>query len=176
VSPPPQAVDSAVKQASNEKPKPSEPEGRAVTHVQGASNDGAKPSPDQQGVVHAETAPPEAKQSLPTQEAAIEARQPDEQFKQDLKRESKQESGPEIKQANRRPIEAAPAINTVSSNAPVALAKPKRPSQRQASRPPERRALALMTLRTIEFPDGRRATMLIPYRDNRRAMAVDPDW
>jgi len=33
-----------------------------------------------------------------------------------------------------------------------------------------------MTLRTIQFPDGRRETMLIPYRDNRRAMALDPEW
>jgi hypothetical protein len=55
-------------------------------------------------------------------------------------------------------------------------AKPKRAHRRQASRPAEKRPLALMTLRTIEFPDGHRATMLIPYRDNRRVMAMDREW
>jgi hypothetical protein len=83
-------------------------------------------------------------------------------------RESKQEH----KQQNKQPAEAAPPPAT----SVAAAAKPKRPHSRQASRPPEKRALALMTLRTIEFPDGRRVTQLIPYRDDRRAMAFDPDW
>jgi hypothetical protein len=36
-----------------------------------------------------------------------------------------------------------------------------------------------MTLRTIEFPDGRRVTQLIPYRNTyrngERALAFEPD-
>jgi len=39
----------------------------------------------------------------------------------------------------------------------------KRPHSRHADNHSERRALAVMTLRTIEFPDGRRITQLIPY-------------
>jgi hypothetical protein len=39
---------------------------------------------------------------------------------------------------------------------------PKRSHSRQAGSHGERRALAVMTLRTIEFPDGRRITQLIP--------------
>jgi hypothetical protein len=163
-SSPPQVVDTPLKQASSDKPQSSEPEPRVVTHEQGVSNDGAEPSPDQRSVVHAETVPTEATQSPPQHEAIAEARQPKEEIKQ------------EAKQGDKKSINAAPALNTASNTALTPLAKPKRPSHRQASRPPEKRALALMTLRTIEFPDGRRATMLIPYRDNRRAMAIDPEW
>jgi hypothetical protein len=36
-------------------------------------------------------------------------------------------------------------------------------------------ALALMTMRTIEFPDGRRITRLIPYYGGGSAMAYDDD-
>jgi hypothetical protein len=32
-----------------------------------------------------------------------------------------------------------------------------------------------MTLRTIEFADGRRITQLIPYRGRERALAFDDD-
>lgn len=174
---PPQVVDTAVKQASNDKPQSSEPEARVVTPEQGGSNDGAKPGPDQQTALHAETAPAETRQSPSQHETVAEARQPKEEYKQEPKHDSKQENKQEkSKQENRRPAEAAPTINTASNTASTAVARPKRPSQRQASRHPEKRGLALMTLRTIEFPDGRRATMLIPYRDNRRAMAVDPEW
>jgi hypothetical protein len=57
-----------------------------------------------------------------------------------------------------------------------ATAKPNRPLVRPASHhAPDRRGLALMTLRTIEFPDGRRITELIPYRGGERAMAFEPD-
>jgi hypothetical protein len=44
---------------------------------------------------------------------------------------------------------------------------------RQASNRSEKRTLALMTLRTIQFPDGRRVTQLIPYRE--RAFAFESD-
>jgi hypothetical protein len=178
---PPQVVDTAVKQAFNDKPQSSEPEARVVTREQGGSNDGAKPGPDQQAALHSETAPVETRQSPPQHETVAEAKQPTEEYKQEPKQDSRQQnkqekSKQESKQENRRPVEAAPTINAASNTASTAVARPKRPSQRQASRQAERRGLALMTLRTIEFPDGRRATMLIPYRDNRRAMALDPEW
>jgi hypothetical protein len=71
-----------------------------------------------------------------------------------------------------QPAEAASTGNhaTAVSAAPAATAKtmkPKRPHQRLASRS-ERPALALMTLRTIEFPDGHRVTQLLPYRGDDR--------
>ncbi len=46
-----------------------------------------------------------------------------------------------------------------------------RPHRRQAGDSPVKRKLALMTLRTIQFDDGRRVTQLIPYRERGRALA-----
>jgi hypothetical protein len=45
----------------------------------------------------------------------------------------------------------------------------------QASSRSEKSGLALMTLRTIEFPDGRRVTQLLPYRNSERALAFQPN-
>jgi hypothetical protein len=59
---------------------------------------------------------------------------------------------------------------TATSAVPAAAtktAKVKRPQQRLASHS-ERPALELMTLRTIEFPDGHRVTQLLPYRGGDR--------
>jgi hypothetical protein len=56
---------------------------------------------------------------------------------------------------------------TIASIVPAAKAT-KRPHVRQASRGLEKRALEVMTLRTIELPDGRRMTQLIPYRGGDR--------
>ena len=81
----------------------------------------------------------------------------------------------------------APAVSpgdaqSVASIAPASAAKtPKRPYVRQASRRSEKRPLEMMTLRTVELPDGRRMTQLIPYRNRDRyrddgpAMAFGPD-
>ena len=63
-------------------------------------------------------------------------------------------------------------VGTDAASDPGTIAKPwKRSPSRQGSKRPEKRALALMTLRTIEFPDGRRTTQLIPYRGSYRALA-----
>ena len=78
--------------------------------------------------------------------------------------------------------QAAPQGNaqTVASIAPAAKTA-KRPHVRQAGRGSEKRPLEVMTLRTIELPDGRRMTRLIPYRAGDRyredspAMAFGPD-
>ena len=60
------------------------------------------------------------------------------------------------------PSASAPAV-TDRTSAPAATDRTsKRPRSRQLSSHSERRALAVMTLRTIEFPDGRRITQLIP--------------
>jgi hypothetical protein len=69
---------------------------------------------------------------------------------------------------------------TAVSTAPATAAKPvKRLHLRQASsrleKPAEKHALALMTLRTIEFPDGRRVAQLVPYRGSERALAFQPE-
>ena len=69
---------------------------------------------------------------------------------------------------------------TIASIAPAAKTA-KRPYVRQASRRSEKRPLELMTLRTIELPDGRRMTHLIPHRGGDRyrgdgpAMVFEPD-
>jgi hypothetical protein len=179
---PPQAVDTAAKQAANDKPQSSEPEPRVAARGQGASNDEAKPSSDPKTGGDAESAPAEARQSPPHRESVVEARQPREEYRQRAKQESKQESRQQSKQENRQQpkqenrrlvdvaptMNNAPTMNDAANAAPVPIAKPKRPSQRQASQYSEKDGLALMRLRTIEFPDGRRITQLIPYRDDRR--------
>ena len=78
----------------------------------------------------------------------------------------------------KQPAEASSPGNqqAVSSIAPAAAAKTaKRPHLRQASSRSEKRGLALMTLRTIEFPDGRRVSQLIPYGRGERASVFEPD-
>jgi hypothetical protein len=60
---------------------------------------------------------------------------------------------------------------TAAPTTPAAAAKavkPKRPHQQRLASRAERPALALMTLRTIEFPDGHRVTQLLPYRGDDR--------
>jgi hypothetical protein len=59
------------------------------------------------------------------------------------------------------------AATAAGPAAAAKMPKVKRPHQRLASRS-ERPALALMTLRTIEFPDGHRVTQLLPYHGGDR--------
>jgi hypothetical protein len=73
-----------------------------------------------------------------------------------------------------------PANLSAASPAPSpAAAKVKRPHLRKAGQHPERaagtRRLALMVLRTIEYPDGRRVSQLLPYRARRDTLAFGPD-
>lgn len=87
------------------------------------------------------------------------------------------EASPDVaKESDRQPAQAA--LQGLSGNAqsaglaPTEAAKtvaPPRP--RRANQRSEKRALALMTLRTIEYPDGHRVTRLIPYRGGERALA-----
>jgi len=90
---------------------------------------------------------------------------------------------PDARQKVEQPAPAASPV--LSSNQPttasaaVATKAGKRSHLRQAGshpkRPAETRALVAMTLRTIEFADGRRVTRLIPYRSPERAMVFEPD-
>jgi hypothetical protein len=87
-------------------------------------------------------------------------------------------SPPEAKQEVRQPALAVSPANAQRATpvAPATTARPvKRPHPRLASSRSEKSALALMTLRTIEFPDGRHVTQLIPYRNGARALAFQPD-
>jgi hypothetical protein len=92
-------------------------------------------------------------------------------------------SVPDARQKVRQPAPAASPV--LSSNQPttataaVATKAVKRSHLRQAGshseKLAEKRALVAMTLRTIEFADGRRVTRLIPYRSPERSLAFEPD-
>jgi hypothetical protein len=130
----------------------------SAAEEQGAQATISSPANNQQILAHAEVASGEARRHIegPPAEARREVRQP-------------------------VPAVSPPGnAQTVARTAPAAVAKPvKRSPVRQASshseKSSERRALALMTLRTIEFPDGRRVTRLIPYRGGERTLAFEAD-
>jgi hypothetical protein len=91
----------------------------------------------------------------------------------------------EVSSDEARPMEetAARVPNAVSASATATAsstsdnnARPaKRPHRRQASNRPEKRKLVLMTLRTIQYADGRQATQLVPYRGRERVLAFGTD-
>jgi hypothetical protein len=62
------------------------------------------------------------------------------------------------------------SLTTAASPTPLATAKTvkKRPHHQRLASRSEKTALVPMTLRTIEFPDGRRVTQLLPYRSDDR--------
>jgi hypothetical protein len=89
------------------------------------------------------------------------------------------EAGQEIRQ---RAATAPPpkTAQITPSTAVTTAAKPQpashlRQTSRRSKKDAERPALVLMRLRTIEFPDGRRVTQLIPYRSGERALAFQLD-
>jgi hypothetical protein len=95
--------------------------------------------------------------------------------------EAKQAEAKQVKQVDKQPPQAAlqsssGSAQSPSSAVPSATAKSvTHPHARQAGYRSEKRELALMTLRTIEYPDGRRITRLIPYRGEERFLAFQPD-
>lgn len=113
--------------------------------------------------------------------ASAEAKQAETKPEEAKQEEAKQEEPrQEVKPPALAVSHALPGSPRVSSNQQVALsAAPaktiKRPHPREVVGRSEKRALALMTLRTIEFPNGRRVTQLIPYRSEPRIVAFDPD-
>ena len=75
-----------------------------------------------------------------------------------------------------RAVKAADSVSGSTATAASSAARPaKRSHRRQAANRPEKRKLVLMTLRTIQFADGRRATQLVPYRSRERVLAFGPD-
>jgi hypothetical protein len=134
-----------VASGSIDSPLSSQSETRVAASEQGAGTQSSGPSQAQQSrVADAEVSPAEAKQ---------EVRQP------------------AIAVSPASANNAQPAVSLV----PTTAARPvKRPHSRQAGNRSEKSALTLMILRTIEFPDGRRLTKLIPYRNGERALAFEP--
>jgi hypothetical protein len=130
---------------------------------------GALPEPNQPAAANGSAAPAEAPaRDLQLRTADAESPAAD--------------TKPGIKPAETQPAQPAASVSPISarsaaSNASSAAAKTIKRAhpQRQANRYPDKRGLALMTLRTIEFPDGRRVTQLIPYRGGERALAFQPD-
>jgi hypothetical protein len=116
---------------------------------QGAQEEASRPVLDQQGRSAAE-APDAEKRPAPTTE------------------------GQQPQQAAEQPAQASSPSPASHGNRQTAAKIPKRQHPRQANGRSEP-ALALMTLRTIEFSDGRRVSQLIPYRGPERAPAPWPD-
>ncbi len=71
------------------------------------------------------------------------------------------------------PVSQQSALSPATSAKAVTQRHPRQASGRSEKSGAEKSGLAVMTLRTIEFPDGRRVTRLIPYR-SARALAFDP--
>jgi hypothetical protein len=70
----------------------------------------------------------------------------------------------------------SPSVRKVSTSGhAIELASTSRSRPRHTGDRPVQRKLQLMTLRTIEFADGRRVTRLLPYRSSARAVALEPD-
>jgi hypothetical protein len=71
---------------------------------------------------------------------------------------------------------ASPSARKVSASGHATeLARTSGSRSRHTGDRPAQRRLELMTLRTIEFADGRRVTRLLPYRSSARAVALEPD-
>jgi hypothetical protein len=133
---------------ANDPPSPARSEARVAASEQGAQPQSSEPASTQQSRVEAEISSVRAKQEVGQPALAVLP---------------------------------APASNAqAAAISPGAAAKAARPAKRPRARPAsgrhsEKSRLALMTLRTIEFPDGRRVTQLIPYRNGGRLLAFQPD-
>ena len=76
--------------------------------------------------------------------------------------------------------EAVPPVlqgKTQSTETRLAATKigPRSPPRQTGHHSAKKPALEVMTLRTIEYPDGRRVSQLIPYSRDGRSLAFDPD-
>ena len=134
-------------------------------------------SNDNNHAVPASSEPPSSFQSEATVAASEQGAQPQSPEPSPQTRAAHAEGSPTESEQQVR--QAAPAVSpaqAAASTAPATAARQaKRPRLRQAGRRSEKSTLALMTLRTIEFPDGRLVTQLIPYRNGERAFAFEPD-
>jgi hypothetical protein len=137
---------------SNDPPSPIRSEASVATSEHGAHSTSSEPSPVQQTRetrADAEIATAEAKQEVSQPALAVLAASTD----------------------NAQAAATSPRTVAATTARPM-----KRPHARPASGGHSQKSrLALMTLRTIEFPDGRRVTQLIPYRNGGRLLAFQPD-
>jgi hypothetical protein len=81
-------------------------------------------------------------------------------------------SGGEVNRAGETAVGAGSQADRASS---VTASRKQRTNRRHFSDRPPRRKLAVMTLRTIQFADGRQVVQLIPYRGRERALAFGAD-
>ncbi len=102
---------------------------------------------------------------------------------------SRQEAAKEVSEAkSEEALAKAPAlaaqpartepISRMAANvaAPERLLKAEKPPHsKQVNKRSRGNALELMTLRTIQFPDGHRITQLLPYRKREQALAFQPE-
>lgn len=145
------AVDKAIPSDQPASPLPQPKPPAAVSQHEAKAWEPAQPN----GSAHAEMP-----QAVTDQEAKQQAEAPSAEAPARHQEQSPQASSP----GN------AP---TIASIAPAAKSA-KRPHVRQASRRSERQPLEVMTLRTIELPDGRRLTQLIPHRSGDRYRSGGP--
>jgi hypothetical protein len=91
------------------------------------------------------------------------------------------EAGHEAKQEEKQPAQTVPPVSpgnahsAASTGSAAAARTVSRPHPRQAGHHSEKHGLALMTLRTVEYPDGRRVSQLIPYRSSERSPTFEPN-
>ena len=143
-----------------------------------ASSANDRPAPQQ-----ARPEVPEVPTPAPVAQPQIAARKPDPKSRlahaEVAPDEATQKVEQPIKQTGR--AGSSPNLRTTASAPETTDRAPKRPSSRQASNRSEssnrseKRGLVKMTLRTIEYPDGRRETRLIPYGGGERALAFYSD-
>jgi hypothetical protein len=150
VAEPPPAEDNErgheLASSANDRPAPQQTAPKAAAPVPVAQPQIAARKPDQKSrLAHAEVPPDEARQKV----------------EQPVKQAARAGSSTNLRTTAAAPDTADPA--------------PKRPPSRQAGNRSEQRGLALMTLRTVEYPDGRRETRLIPYGGSERASAFEFD-
>ena len=81
-------------------------------------------------------------------------------------------SGGEVNRAGETALRASSQADRASS---VTASRTQRANRRHFNDRPAKRKLAVMTLRTIQFADGRQVIQLIPYRGRERALAFGAD-
>ena len=145
-----------------------------------AGSEPSSPQPDAPIIAESTALGAPSPQSSPQSEASSEqsARsakaEPVQQPIQDQKGGSAK-AGPEQTAQAPAPIPSGNS-QSVTPAGPLKVSRPgTRPYGKLASSHPRKPALVLMTLRTIEFPDGRRLTQLIPYRGAGHVMAFEAD-
>jgi hypothetical protein len=169
------AAPDPVKVAAKAKPKPKSPpsyEARAEQIPEAISP--ASSSEVSSAVAESSAAPTTPD---PVAQPATMAPTPDRQTRSVNAQASIDEARRKVEQPVRQTASAgSPSNLRTTASAPDTIARvQKRAPSRQASNRSEKRALVMMTLRTIEYPDGRRATRLIPYGGGERALAYQSD-